>query len=177
MDQIYELDKTSIPRVAQLMTRIKPEFWDEAGATKQLQGGVGWYIIDEWDAMMGEDEEQPKGWLLCRCFPKYKVMEIECMGYDEDGTMVIDYQLEPLILHAMEVAIEQGFRMLRFVIGSRGLSIHGKQMGSASFELQYLHVIDRPEFEWFLDMGFDVCGLLPNAYGEGHHGVELIKQI
>lgn len=42
---IYKLDKNSIPVVAKLMARIKPEWWDVEGAAKYLWRQLSWDFI------------------------------------------------------------------------------------------------------------------------------------
>ena len=59
---IYPIDASSVGAVAELMSAVKPDWWDYEGAFEQLRNEkllarlVGWYI--------GE-ENRPRGWLLC----------------------------------------------------------------------------------------------------------------
>ena len=165
--KIYEMNEGSISRVASLMARIKPEFWDEDGAAEQLRTGTGWYL--------GENEETPIGWVLCQDQALYKTGEIECLGFESNGALVIDENLLPLIEAAENWAKKKGYANMRFTIGSRGLSCHLKELGEIPEELKNIKGIDREEYNWFLSMGYKPCGILPNVYGELYHGIMLIK--
>ncbi len=81
--KVFELTQECVPAVAELMCTIKPEWWDYNGAFGQLSDinesikTVGWYL--------GEDETNPKGWLLCRELVGYRTIELECSGFDDNG--------------------------------------------------------------------------------------------
>lgn len=166
---VYRITPGSIKKVAAFMARIKPEWWNAEGAAAQLSGGTGWYL--------GHDEDTPLGWLMCRSYECYKTAEIECLGYFDGSNCVISSDLQMLIDAAQEWAKGQGFVNMRFVIGSRGLSCHGRMLRTPWEELGDLHAVDREEYGWFLSMGFVPSGLLPNIYGDGYHGVLLVKPL
>lgn len=166
---IYKLDKYNIPIVAELMARIKPEWWDIEGASNQLGTGIGWYF--------GHNENEPKGWVLCQDLRHYKTVEIECLGYDKGGSCIIGKELQPLIERAEQWAIERKYAVMRFTIGSRGLSCHLRELDKPWVELKALHSVDREEFDWFVSMGYVPSGILPNIYGERYHGVLLVKTL
>ena len=101
---IYRINKSNACAVAKLMSAIKPDWWDFAGASQQLQDVsllanlIGWYI--------GE-KANPKGWILCAEYEGYSYLTIECLGYDENGIFVMEEQLEPLLRQAEEHAREK----------------------------------------------------------------------
>lgn len=165
---IKKICDKNIKEIAKLMSTIKPEFWDYNGALCQLNKGIGWVV---------EDNTEIKGWLLVKEYKKYSVLEIECLGYNEDGEFAVNANLNPLILKAQQWAQNNSYRMIRFVIGSRGLSCHQKKLGDIWKELKELRAIQREEFDWFLNLGFKPMGILPNTYGEGFHGIMLIKTL
>lgn len=166
---IFELDEKSIPAVSEFMARIKPEFWDVEGAMKQLGSGIGWYFV------LAKD--QPEGWILCKLLDGYKTLEIECLGYEDNGQFKIGKGLQPLVETAEKWAISEGFANMRFTIGSRGLSCHHRPLGKPWEELRDIQAVDREEFDWFLSMGYLPSGILPNIYGDNYHGILLVKQL
>lgn len=166
---IYKLDKTNMPAVAELMARIKPEWWDVEGAVNQLSSGIGWYF--------GCNENKPKGWLLCKDLRHYRTVEIECLGYDDNGSCKIGEELQPLIESAEQWAREKKYAVMRFTIGTRGLSCHLRELDKPWVELRELHSVDREEFEWFNSMGYVPSGVLPNIYGDKYHGILLVKAL
>lgn len=86
-------------------------------------------------------------------------------------------ELQPLVEQCEQWIREQGGVNSRFIIGSRGLSCHGKVLGKTWQELQELHAVDREEYEWFVLMGYTPSGILPDIYGTGYHGIMLLKRV
>jgi hypothetical protein len=167
--ETYKIDENNIHIVSQFMAKIKPEWWDIEGAKSQLKSGVGWYF--------GESKGQPRGWVLCKSLSIYKTVEIECLGYDDDGEFKIGKELQPLIKETEDWAKSNGFSIMRFTIGSRGLSCHQRPVGKPWEELRDIHAIDREEYNWFLSMRYLPSGVLPNIYGDNYHGILLVKQL
>ena len=167
--EIYKIDENNIHIVAEFMSRVKPEWWDTEGAKKQLSSGVGWYF--------GQYKDQPMGWILCKSLSIYKTSEIECLGYDDNGVFKIGKELQPLIEMSETWSSDIGFSIMRFTIGSRGLSCHDRLLGNPWEELRDIHSVDREEYNWFLSMGYLPSGVLPNIYGDNYHGILLVKQL
>lgn len=173
MENIYVISPDNVGAVASLMSSIKPDWWDYQGASRQLQEErllahlVGWYL--------GEDPKQPKGWVLCAEFPGYQYLSIENLGYDAGGVFVMEEPLEPLLRHAEDYAREKGFRNLKYVIGSTGMSCHGRPLGDYAKELAELRSLGREHYDFFFRCGFRPAGLLPNCYGENYHGIIMLK--
>lgn len=172
---IYTMQTGNISGIAVLMSTIKPDWWDYQGASQQLQDEkllarlVGWYL--------GEDAESPKGWLLCAEFPGYRYLSIENLGYDAGGTFVMEEPLEPLLRQAEEYARRKGYRNLKYVIGSTGMSCHGRPLGDYAKELAELRSLGREHYDFFYGYGFRPAGFIPNCYGEDYHGIIMIKGI
>jgi hypothetical protein len=166
---IYKIDSRNISSISEFMADIKPEWWDVEGANEQLGSGKGWCC--------GSSEYKPNGWILCKAYDCYKTAEIECLGYDNGGAFEIGKELQPLVEKSEEWAREQGFVIMRFTIGTRGLSCHGRELKQPWEELRELHAIDREEYSWFLSMGYVPSGVLPNIYGEKYHGILLVKTL
>ena len=164
---IYNINFDTIKAVAEFMTKLKPEWWDIDGATAQLSGGTGWYF--------GTGKEEPMGWLLCKSYETYFTGEIECLGYNKNGVLEIGEELQPIVEKAEEWAKEQQFVNMRFTMGSKGLSCHGKDLREPWEELRDIHAIDRADYDWFLSMGYVPSGILPNIYGNKYHGILLVK--
>lgn len=167
--RVFKIEHDNVLHVAKLMARIKCEWWDVEGAIGQLNTGIGWYFATE--------ENHPKGWVLCKQYDAYKTGEIECLGYDDNGSFKIGKELQPLIEESEAWAKEKGYEVMRFTIGSRGLSCHLKELRKPWEELRDLYAVDREEFNWFLSMGYIPSGILPNIYGANYHGILLVKQL
>jgi hypothetical protein len=167
--EILKINESNINIVSEFMARIKPEWWDVEGAKSQLSSGIGWYF--------GQSAEQPKGWVLCKSLSVYKTGEIECLGYDDGGIFKIGKELQPLIEAAEKWARSEGFAIMRFTIGTRGLSCHLRELREPWEELKDIHAVDREEYNWFLSMGYVPSGVLPNIYGDNYHGILLVKQL
>ena len=167
--KIYKIDSENILIVSKFMANIKPEWWDIEGAMQQLSEGIGWYF--------GTSKDDPKGWLLCKSYECYKTGEIECLGYDREGVFQIGEELQPLVEKSEQWARKEGFAIMKFTIGSRGLSCHEKNLDKPWQVLRDLHAIDREEYNWFLSMGYEPSGVLPNIYGEKYHGILLVKTL
>lgn len=166
---IYNINSENIYNVSKLMKHIKPEWWDIEGAKQQLSEGTGWYLEI--------DKDNPIGWILCKTYECYKTAEIECLGYNNNGNFKIGEELRPLVEKSEDWAKKQGFVIMRFTIGTRGLSCHGKDIKKPWEELRDLQAIDREEYNWFLSMGYVPSGVLPNIYGEKYHGILLVKTL
>lgn len=167
--KIVDINEGNIQKVAEFMSAIKPEFWDFAGALGQLKSGIGWAMLSE----TGEIE----GWLLCKVFDCYKIVQIECLGYNDNGNYAVCEALQPLEAQCELLAKSKGYVNMRFIMGSRNTSCHGRMLGEPWQELKELKVKDRREYDWFISMGYKPSGLLPDIYGSGYHGIELIKRI
>ncbi|MDE6956068.1 MAG: hypothetical protein K2P18_09975 [Oscillospiraceae bacterium] len=171
---IYQINSSNAAAVAELMAAIKPDWWDFEGASQQLLEAsalaklVGWY--------MGEPTA-PKGWILCAEYEGYSCLSVECLGYDDNGSFVMEGQLEPLLRQAEAHAREKGFRNLKYVISSPGLSCHGRPLANYADELRVLASHGRAHFDYFVDYGFTPAGLIPNCYGIHCHGIIMIKPL
>ena len=171
---IYRINKSNACAVAKLMSAIKPDWWDFAGASQQLQDVsllanlIGWYI---------GDKANPKGWILCAGYEGYSYLTIECLGYDENGIFVMEEQLEPLLRQAEEHAREKGYRNLKYVIGSTDMSCHGRPIQNYAEELKELKSYGRKHFDYFVQYGFSPTGFIPNCYGKNYHGIIMIKPL
>lgn len=171
---IYPIDASSVSGVAGLMSSIKPDWWDYAGAAAQLQDEkllarlVGWYL--------GEKDE-PRGWILCAEYEGYSCLSIENLGYDENGRFSMEEPLEPLLRQAEAYARQKGFRNLKYTISSIGMSCHGKPVEDPGKALGELRSLGRKHYDFFWEQGFRPMGFLPNCYGMGWHGIWMVKDL
>ena len=105
--KVFEMKLEAIPKIARLMCTIKPDWWDYEGAFSQLSGvedtihTIGWYL--------GEDENTPKGWILCRELIGYRALELECSGFDDNGEFKLEHKLGELIREAESYARRKGY--------------------------------------------------------------------
>ena len=167
--EIYNIDSENISVLSKFMANIKPEWWDAEGAKQQLSDGIGWYF--------GASKDSPIGWILCKKYDGYKTGEIECLGYNNCGVLKIGKVLQPLVEKSEEWASEQKLVIMRYIIGTTGLSCHGENLKKPWEELRDLYAIDREDYNWFLSMGYVPSGVLPNIYGKKYHGIVLVKTL
>ena len=173
--EIYLLNKNNMPAVAKFMSTIRPVWWDYEGALGQLGNideaieTVGWFI--------GENEKQPKGWVLCRELKLYKSIELECCGYDDNGNFALEHKLGELFDVICEYAKHKGYLAFRTGMGSQQFNIHGRELGNIGEEINNLKADDRIDYDWLLDYGFKVIGIQPNAYGDKFHLIMLAKDL
>ena len=171
---IYPIEPSNVDAVARLMSSIKPDWWDHTGAFEQLQDEkllarlVGWY--------MGE-ADKPRGWLLCAEYEGYSCLSIENLGYDDQGRFSMEELLEPLLRYAEAHARRKGFRNLKYIISSTGMSCHGRPLGDPARELAELRSLGREHYDFFFAQGFRPVGFLPNCYGMGWHGIVMVKDL
>ena len=97
--------------------------------------------------------------------------------YDADGVFVMEEPLGPLLRQAEQYARQKGYRNLKYVIGSTGMSCHGRPLGDFAEELRTLHANSRAHFDYFRSIGFLPAGFLPNCYGENWHGILMVKPL
>lgn len=172
---VFELNNTNIPQVAELMAHIKPDWWDYEGAYEQLSDirnttyNVGWF--------MGDDEQHPIGWLLCADYACYSCLSIECLGCDDNGKFVMEHQIKPLLEAAERYARSKGYRILKYMIGSRDMSCHGRPLGEYWEELRDLTSFGREHFDFFVEYGFKPAGFMPSCLGENYHCIIMIKDL
>lgn len=171
---VYELTPATIPAVAHLMCTIKPDWWDYDGAYGQLSNidetikTVGWYL--------GEDIDHPKGWILCRELIGYRALDLECSGFDDNGSFKLEHKLGQLFDVAEKYAREKGYLTFKSGISSVGFNIHGQEIKNIPQAIVSL-VCDRIDYRWYLENGFRVIGIHPNAYERGFHLIMLCKEI
>jgi len=172
---IYNLSESNMPYVARFMSEIQPGWWSYEGALGQLSnvetmvGTVGWLI--------GEDELHPKGWALCRELKGYKAIELECCGYDDNGTFALEHKLGLLFDAISDYAKSKEYLTFRTSMGSQQFNIHYRELGNIGDEINNLISIDRIDYNWLLDYGFKVIGIQPNAYGDKFHCILLAKDL
>ncbi len=164
---ISKINDNNIKEVAEFMADIKSDWWDYQGALNQLRTGIGWCI----------GEEKIKGWLLCKDLRVYKTVEIECLGYSVNDEFIIGGELSILIEKCEQWAKDKNYKNLRFIIGSSGTSCHKPVLKEIWQELRDIKSIDSKEYDWFIRLGFEPNGILPNIYGDGNHGIVLVKKI
>lgn len=173
--KVYELNEESAGVVAELMHRIKPEWWPtfreaygQLADIDQTIKTVGWYL--------GEDAGAPKGWILCRELVGYRALEVECSGFDDHGVFKLEHKLDELFLVAEAYAREKGYLTFRSGISSQGFNIHERTLDDISGAIAGLQS-SRVDYLWYLDHGFRVIGIQPNAYRPGFHLILLGKDL
>lgn len=171
---IFKLTPETIPALATMMSTLKPEWWDYEGACGQLGNidesirTVGWYL--------GEDADHPKGWILCQELLCYNALELECSGFNDNGEFKLEHKLGDLMETAEQYAKQKGYLTFRSGISSIGFNIHGKEITSIPDAIADLKC-DRIDYLWYLEHGFRVIGIQPNAYEKGFHLILLGKDI
>jgi len=166
--EIIEINSVNVAKVAEFMSSMKPEWWNIEGAQKQLESGIGWYV---------REGREISGWILCKPLPLYSTLEIECLGFNDQGILTIGKQLQPLIEHAETWARSNSLRTMRFTMTSRGFSCHHHDINQLWEELRNLHAIDRTDYEFFVKLGYQPVGILPELYGDKNHGILILKRL
>ena len=172
--KIYRLTPDAFPALATMMSSLKPEWWDYNAAYGQLSNidesikTVGWYCTD--------NAGNPNGWILCRELLGYNALELECSGYNDNGIFKLEHKLEPLMKVAEVYAKEKGYLTFRSGISSFGFNIEGQDIPDISDAIKTLRC-DRIDYLWYLEHGFRVIGIQPNAYEKGSHLILLGKDI
>ena len=173
--KVYKLNENNIPTVAGLMSAIRPIWWDYESAFGQLSnieesiGTVGWFL--------GEDENHPKGWVLCRELVAYRSIELECCGYDDNGSFALEHKLGMLFDTICDYAKSKGYLTFRTAMGSEKFSIHDRELGNIGDEIKNLVAFGRVDYNWLLEYGFKVVGIQPHALGEKFHCVLFSKDL
>jgi len=167
-DRVVELGANPewVEPTARLMASLKPDWFPLNEARESLQLRPSWILLDR---------ETPCGWLSLQPQPQYRTVEIYNLGLAEGGDLTVGAGLEPLLEAAERWAWDRECASVRFVMGSQGLSIHGRSLGAIWSELKSLRALERPEYEWFGRLGYLAHGLLPDTYGDNYHGVLLLK--
>ena len=171
------ITKDNIHLVAQLMSSIKPEWWDMDGALMQLEdprNNIGWVIND--------NQAHPTGWLLCSEDFYALFLNLECMGYDDQGNFVTDERLLPLLEKAEEYAKDKGYPVLRYMIGTSELSpfvgVNLTEYWQEGLkEITSVNLEKSKDHGFLYQFGFRPTGFIPHCYGEGAHALMLIKTI
>lgn len=171
---VYKLVPDAIPALATMMSALKPEWWDYEGAYGQLTNieesikTIGWYCTD--------DAGNPNGWILCRELLGYNALELECSGFNDNGVFKLEHKLEPLMVTAEKYAKEKGYLTFRSGISSVGFNIDGQDIPNIAEAINKLQC-DRIDYHWYLNHGFRVIGIQPNAYEKGSHLILLGKDL
>ena len=171
---VFPLTEKAIPPLATMMSTLKPEWWDYEAAYGQLSNieesikTVGWYC--------GQDAGHPQGWILCRELLNYRSLELECSGFDDNGVFKLEHKLSDLMAAAESYAKEKGYLTFRSGISSIGFNIHGQDIVNIPDAIANLQC-DRIDYLWYLEHGFKVIGIQPNAYENGFHLILLAKDL
>ena len=172
--EVHKITPEAIPAIASMMSTLKPDWWDYQGAVSQLSDinevikTVGWYLTEE--------SGKVKGFILCRELLGYRALELECSGYDVNGVFKLEHKLGSLLAEAESYAKEQGYLTFRSGISSIGFNIHMQPVPDIAQAIATLQC-DRIDYLWYLENGFRVIGIQPNAYDMGFHLILLGKTL
>ena len=165
---VNRIEEHDLHKVSELMARIKPEWWTTESALAQLSGCLVWAA--------GDTPHRLMAWVACRDLAGYRTLEIDTMGSDVDGKMVIGPALKPVLEACVSWSQQQGYANVRYTRSSSGLSCDGRALGLIPVELSNL-TGSAASYQWLLDSGFESAGLLPDIYGAGMHGVIMIHRL
>ncbi|MBP7509726.1 MAG: hypothetical protein KA807_18075 [Prolixibacteraceae bacterium] len=65
---------------------------------------------------------------MCRELVGYRAIDLECSGFDDNGTFKLEHKLGQLFQVAQEYARKKGYLTFRSGISSVGFNIHGKEI-------------------------------------------------
>jgi len=171
---ITQMTQNNISALANLMSNIKPDWWqyqetlDYLAEIIHIHDTVGW--------VFGESDQSPTGFLICKDFAAYSCLSFESWGYNDNGNFAVGQQMSPLFTVAEEYAQNKGHRLLRLVISSTDTTCHGKPLGEYWQALRDINS-DSDYYKFYMEYGFKVSGFLPNCYGKDSHGVILVKEL
>lgn len=114
--------------------------------------------------------------ILCRELIGYRALELECSGFDDNGEFKLEHKLGELIREVESYARRKGYLTFRSGISSIGFNIHEKKIDSIADAIANLEC-DRIDYQWYLEQGFRVIGIQPNAFEKGFHLIILGKDI
>ena len=167
---VVRIEDHELAGVAELMSRIKPEWWSKESAMIQLENCLTWAVADPQCGLTA--------WIACHDLPGYRTLEIDTMGSDIDGTMVIGPALDPVLQACLSWARSKGYAIIRYTRSSSNLSCDGRALGSIADEMSCLQGSqEAASYQWMINSGFEPAGLLPDVYGQGTHGVLIIYRI
>lgn len=174
MMEVAALNTENAMGTAELMHRIKPDWWPSVeDAYSQLTdldasvGTVGWIL---------KDGGQTVGWTLFRELKGYLTLELECSGYDDHGVFQLEHKLGALLDEAEVYARSKGYTSLRNGMSSVGFNIDGRPIGDIPEAIRSLST-ERVDYHWMLAYGFRVVGILPNVYRDNCHMIQLVKEL
>ncbi|MGE5653131.1 MAG: hypothetical protein ACM3ZQ_02530 [Bacillota bacterium] len=164
------VNASDLVRVAELMASTVPEWWTTEGAMAQLEGSLCW---------LQDDGTRLVGWVSCIDLPEYKTLEIDTCGFNDGvSARAAGPGLEPLFAEAEKWARQHGYANLRYIRTSGGLSCHQGPLKCVWQELRDLRALaPGSSYDWLIEQGFRACGILPDVYGEGIHGIVMIKRV
>lgn len=113
---------------------------------------------------------------MCRELVGYRALELECSGFDDRGTFKLEHKLGDLFRTAEEYAREKGYLTFRSGISSLGFNIHENPIENIPTAIAGLQS-ERVDYLWYLEQGFRVIGIQPNAYRRGFHLIILGKDL
>lgn len=172
--EIFTLCDQNIPAVAKLMESLMPDWWNYQSAYDQLSdirnsaNAIGWLV--------GDTEQNPKGWLLCTDYKHYSCLSLECLGFNEGGSYVTTDELQPLLEKAEAYARNKKYRLLRYMIGSTRMSCYGQDISDYAQALKELKSHSN-HYDYLVRYGFRATGFMPNCYANGNHAIILVKTI
>jgi len=161
---IEKITESNQDEIAELMTRLKREWWTPVSAYNQIQKTIGWGIYED---------KKPIGFCLIRVVEEYHMIEINAIGIEKNGMLSIDQRLSEVLVEVLHLAKNMNLANVMFVMGSHGFYCHGKPIENVSETIANLSINNRPEFNWLTKLGFTATGILPEIYGIHHHGIVL----
>jgi len=109
---VIQIDNENAKAVASLMTKIKQAWWqdynDAYGQLTNIEESIGTV-----GCFIGDDADRPQGRALFREMKGYKAIELECCGYDDNGTFKLEHKLKELFDTALEYARSKGYTSFR----------------------------------------------------------------
>jgi len=179
--KVFETNTENAILVAKLMSRIKPDWWSEDSALKQITAPdiTGWY--------MGEKENEPIGFIHMKTLVNYNCVELNAYGYDDNGEFVTGEGMAILYEKVEQYAASKGIKSVRTTMTWTDASFdeqdpttYAKELlriANDSAELLASGTTKRRAYPYLLNRGYYPNGLVPNCYGEGLHGLMFLKHL
>jgi len=178
---IFETNSENAILVARLMSRIKPDWWSIDSALEQVTSPdiIGWY--------MGESEDVPIGFINIKEHATHYYVELNNYGYDDNGEFVTGEGMAILYEKIEQYAASKGLRSVRTTITWTDASFSEQEpttyakellkIANYSAELLASGTTMRRAYPYLLNRGYYPAGLIADCYGEGLHGLILLKHL
>jgi len=178
---VYETNPNNALFVAAFMSKIKPDWWsyDSALASLTNPAITSFY--------MGESEKEPVGFINIKEHETHSYVELWGYGYDDNGEFATGEGMALLYEAVEQYAGSKGLKSVRTTMTWTEVSFsdlcpttYAKELlkiASNCEEILARQTTKKRAYPYLLNRGYYPNGLVPDCYGEGLHGLMLLKYL